>query len=322
VGGGPSTTAGSGGTWDSALSVGDFAAIRSVGFEPAGQVFGAAVYYLSTVMGAGCPGTSADQLLRDVSPEASETAGRSLTTGSWHGIAGPAARVARALYEGRRTAIDRMAGRCADRGGHGIVGAALRVREIPATSLTPGAIEFTVVGTAVRATGCPPPGRPFASDLSGPDFAKLITAGWVPAGIALGISVAGLHDELVTTSSGPWGTGNAEVPSYTALLILVRQDARRRLEQAVRGTGADGVVVSAMTLRTWSDSCHAHPGGTDRFAEAVTTGTAIAQFAGPHGTAPLPGLVVVHLGGQHQAAPTRITMPGQETGLPDRGPLG
>jgi hypothetical protein len=32
---------GRGGTWDSALSVGEFAAIRSVGFEPAGQVFGA-----------------------------------------------------------------------------------------------------------------------------------------------------------------------------------------------------------------------------------------------------------------------------------------
>jgi hypothetical protein len=32
------------GTWDSALSAGGFAAIRSVGFEPAGQVFGGAVY--------------------------------------------------------------------------------------------------------------------------------------------------------------------------------------------------------------------------------------------------------------------------------------
>ena len=38
-----------GGTWDSALSVNEFAAIRSVGFEPAGQVFGAAVYYLREI---------------------------------------------------------------------------------------------------------------------------------------------------------------------------------------------------------------------------------------------------------------------------------
>jgi hypothetical protein len=39
-----------GGAWDSALPVADFAAIRSVGFEPVGQVFGAAVYYLGTVL--------------------------------------------------------------------------------------------------------------------------------------------------------------------------------------------------------------------------------------------------------------------------------
>ena len=292
VHGGENTTAGGGEAWDSALGVSDFAAIRSVGFEPVGQVFGAAVYYLSTVLGAGCPGTSADSLLRDAQPEAAGAAERSRA--GVHGIASPAAKVAQGLYAGRRTAIDRMTSRCADLGGHGIVGAALRIREIPPEGLTAGAIEFTVIGTAVRASGCPPLRRPFASDLSGPDFAKLIMAGWVPAGIALGISVAGLHDDLATTSSGPWRTGNAEVPAYTALLIKARQDARRRLEQAVRGVGADGVVVSAMNVRVRSDPCHAHPGGADYFAEAVTTGTAVARFARPRAPAP-PVLSVKHL---------------------------
>jgi hypothetical protein len=42
-------TAGSGLAWDSALGVSDFAAITSVGFEPVGQVFGAAVYYLREI---------------------------------------------------------------------------------------------------------------------------------------------------------------------------------------------------------------------------------------------------------------------------------
>ena len=246
-----------GGTWDSALSVDGFAAIRSAGFEPVGQVFGAAVYYLATVAGASCPGTAAGHLLRDASPEASGTPGRIPGTASVRGFPGPAAEIAAGLYEGRRTAIDRMTGQCVDLGGHGIVGAALRVTEIPATSFTAAAIEFTVIGTAVRASGCPPLARPFACSLSGPDFAKLIMAGWVPAGIALGISVAGLHDDLVTTSSGPWGTGNAEVPAYTGLMIQARQDARDRLEQSVRGLGADGVVVSAMTLRVRSDACRA-----------------------------------------------------------------
>ena len=194
-----------GGTWGSALSVGGFAAIRSVGFEPVGQVFGAAVYYLATVAGVSCPGTTAAGYRRQ---DASVSVSVSV---SGESFAGPAGRLAQSLYAGRRTALDRMAGECADLGGHGIVGAALRVTEIPATSLTAAAIEFTVIGTAVRAIGCPPLASPFATELSGADFAKLVMAGWVPAGIALGISVAGLHDTLVTTSSGPWGTGNAEV---------------------------------------------------------------------------------------------------------------
>jgi uncharacterized protein YbjQ (UPF0145 family) len=308
MGGAGNTTASSDGAWDSALRAGDFAAIRSVGFEPVGQVFGAAVYYLSTVLGAGCPGTSADSLLREAPLGPAGTSGRSPAAVS--GIAGPAVKVAQGLYVGRRTAIDRMTGRCADLGGHGIVGAALRVREIPPDSLTAGALEFTVVGTAVRASGSPPLRRPFASDLSGPDFAKLIMAGWVPAGIALGISVTGLHDDLPTSGSGPWRTRNAEVPAYTALLTKVRQDARRRLEQSVRSAGADGVVVTTMTLRVRNDACRAHPGGTDYFAETVTTGTSVARFAGPRQAAS-PGLAVMHLDPGHAdgggEGPTRRT---------------
>lgn len=156
-------------------------------------------------------------------------------------------------------------------------------------------VQFTVIGTAVRGRGCPPLARPFTCDLPGPDFAKLLTDGWVPAGIALGIAAAGLHDTLVTTSSGPWGTGNAEVPAYTDLVIHVRQDARSRLEQAVRELGAEGVVVSAMTLRVRSEACHAHQAGADHFAQAVITGTAVARFSGHRQAARPPSLAVLHL---------------------------
>jgi len=283
------------GTWDSALSADGFAAVRIVGFWPVGQVFGAAVYYLTTVTGVSCPGTIATGYpLPGTSPEASGASGRGLTTG----LPSPAERLAQGLYEGRRTAIDRMAGECADLGGHGIVGAALRVTETSATSFTPAAIEFAVTGTAVRASGCPLLAHPFTSDLPAPDFAQLVMGGWVPAGIVLGISVAGLHDDLVTTSSGPWRTGNAEVPGYTGLVTRVRQDARDRLEQSVRELGAGGVVVSAVTLRVRSDACHAHAVGRDHFAESVITGSAIARFADQSRAAPPPNLAVLHLDGR------------------------
>ena len=293
-----------GGAWDSALSADEFAAIRSVGFEPVGQVFGAAVYYLSATAGVSCPGGARRYLLREGSPEAPE---RSATTVSGQGIPGPAARVAQALYGGRRTAIDRMAGECADLGGHGIVGASLQVRETPADSFTAGAVEFTVIGTAVRARGCPALARPFATGLSGQNFAKLVMAGWVPAGIALGISVAALHDDGRMTGPGRWGTRNAEVPAYTDLMIQARQDARSRLEQAVLGLGADGVLVSAVTLRVRSDACRAHPGGTDHFAEAVITGTTVARFADRRTTAaPPPSLAVLSLDAGESRMPGRL----------------
>ena len=46
----------SSGTWGSALTTDEFAAIRGVGFEPVGQVFGAAVYAVGYT-GYSCPGT-------------------------------------------------------------------------------------------------------------------------------------------------------------------------------------------------------------------------------------------------------------------------
>ena len=46
----------SSGTWGSVLTAEEFAAIRSVGFEPVGQVFGAAVYSAGSASGYSCPG--------------------------------------------------------------------------------------------------------------------------------------------------------------------------------------------------------------------------------------------------------------------------
>jgi uncharacterized protein YbjQ (UPF0145 family) len=262
--------------WGSVLSVEGFAAIRSVGFEPVGQVFGAAVYPLSVMTGLGCPGMGTRHGLRSASAAAADS-GMTVVSGS--GVPGPAARIAQALYDGRRTAVDRMTAECADLGGHGIVGASIQVMAVPAELLTTGAVEFTVMGTAVRAPGCPPPSRPFACGLSGQDFAKLIAAGWLPAGITLGISVAARHDDLLVTDRSRWGQANAEVAAYTDLIISVRQDARAQLEQDARAFGADGVIAAAMTLGLRGDACQAHPGGTDHVAQAVITGTAITRFS-------------------------------------------
>jgi hypothetical protein len=59
--------------------------------------------------------------------------------------------------------------------------------------------------------------------------------------------------------------------------------------------GADGVVVSALTVRVRSDQCHAHAAATDHFAEAVMTGTAVARIGGAKTGGPPPCLAVLHL---------------------------
>jgi hypothetical protein len=86
------------------------------------------------------------------------------------------------------------------------------------------------------------------------------------------------------------------VPSYTGLVASARQDARSRLEETVRGLGAEGAVVSAMTLRVRSEDCHAHLAAADHFVQALITGTAVSRFAGRHAPAPSPSLTVLPLG--------------------------
>jgi uncharacterized protein YbjQ (UPF0145 family) len=250
------------GTWGSALTTTEFAAIRSAGFEPVGQVFGAAVYAAGSALGYSCPaawGSSGD------GRRASQVSGRD---GS--GSFGP---LVQAMYQARHAAIDRMTAECAGLGGHGVVGVRLSLGSFPL-----GGLEFKAIGTAILAPGAGPP-APFTSDLSGQDFAKLIMTGWVPAGLALGISIGSRHDDRATTRQARWGSGNAEVAGWTELVNESRRDARRQLEGDVRRLGAEGVVIASMQMRVRERDCPAVVGRRDHIVEATLIGTAIARFS-------------------------------------------
>ena len=270
----------SSGTWGSALTTEEFAAIRSVGFEPAGQVFGAAVYNAGAA-GYSCPGVWT-----------SSGDGRPATRVSGRGGAGSLGPLVQARYQARQAAIDRMSAECTALGGHGVVGVRLS-----RGSFRFGGAEFTAIGTAVRAPGAAPgPPVPFTSDLSGQDFAKLIMAGWVPAGLALGISIGSRHDDRTTARQARWTSGNAEVAGWTELVSASRQDARIQLEHDVRRLGAEGVVIAGLSLRVRERDCPEVVGRRDHVAEATLIGTAIARFA-PAGLPPAgPALAVMSLG--------------------------
>jgi uncharacterized protein YbjQ (UPF0145 family) len=235
----------SGGSWGSALTTDEFAAVRSVGFEPVGQVFGAAVYAVGYTGGYGCPGE--------------------------RGSFGP---LVEAMYQARHTAIDRMTAECAELGGQGVVGVRLSRGSFPL-----GGLEFKAIGTAVRAEGAVHGQQaPFTSDLSGQDFAKLIMMGWVPAGLALGISIGARHDDRATARQARWRAGNVEVAGWTELVNESRRDARRRLEDDVKRLGAEGVVIASMRMRVSERDCPVTVGRRDHIVEATFIGTAIARF--------------------------------------------
>jgi uncharacterized protein YbjQ (UPF0145 family) len=181
----------------------------------------------------------------------------------------------RAMYEARQMAIDRMSKQCAQLGGHGVVGVRLSVGDFLL-----GGLEFTAIGTAVRAPGVAVGTQgPFTSDLSGQDFAKLIMAGWAPAGLALGIAVDGRHDDRGTTRQARWTAGNTEVAGWTELVGRCRHEARRALDSDVRRLGADGVVIADMRMRVRERDCPVTVGRHDHIVEATLVGTAIAGFS-------------------------------------------
>ncbi|HEV2452063.1 MAG TPA: heavy metal-binding domain-containing protein [Streptosporangiaceae bacterium] len=286
----------SSGTWGSALSTDEFAAIRGVGFEPAGQVLGAAVYNIGYTGGYGCPGSWAGY-------GGFAVPYRSVTQVSSQGGYGSFSGLVQTMYSARRAAIARMLAECAELGGHGVVGVLLSIGAFPA-----GGLEFKAIGTAVRAPGAPPPSQPFTSDVSGQEFAKLITTGWVPAGLVLGISIGARHDDWLTRGQTRWGAGNAEVTGYTELVNDARHDARIQLEKDVRARGAEGVVINSMSMRIRERECPAQEHGRDHIAEVTLIGTAIARFGRTAGREQArPSLPILSLDPQRrQAARVRL----------------
>ncbi len=280
-----------GGTWGSALTTREFAAVRGVGFEPVGQVFGAAVYAAGGARGYDCPA-------------AQGSAGAAPATQvSGQGEPGSFGLLVEAMYQARQTALGRMAAECAGLGGHGVVG--VRLRRGP---FRLGGLEFTAIGTAIRAPGAGPgPGMPFTSGLSGQDFARLIATGWVPAGLVLGISIGSRHDDRATARQTRQWSGNTEVAGWTELVSGARHDARRALEGDVRRLGADGVVIAGLRLRVRERDCPAAAGRHDHIVEATITGTAIARFARAGHRRARPALTVMPLGPRNrQAARTSL----------------
>jgi uncharacterized protein YbjQ (UPF0145 family) len=239
------------GAFTSDLTIEEFAAIRSVGFSPVGQVMGSAIYNVGWAY-SGC---------------------------GYYGYYGfgvapvvPVPTTQQLLNQARHRAVNRMRQECAALGGDGVVGVRLSVTRFHEIGL-----EFLAIGTAVRADGTKRPKKPFTSDLSGQDFAKLLRAGWVPVALVQGVGAMTRHkDRLQLAYGGSWY--NQELVGSTNLVQAARSAARDSLTSDARHAGGHTVVLRDTVLQVFETRCTSGIEGEDQAANAFLWGTAIVPY--------------------------------------------
>jgi uncharacterized protein YbjQ (UPF0145 family) len=176
-----------------------------------------------------------------------------------------------AIRHGRDMAMSRMTQEAAALGADGVVGIQFTDQRMEGQKR-----EFMALGTAVRSRGGVRPARPFTTDLNGQDVAKLISAGWVPAGLTYGISVVIRHDDWRTQQQVSAFTGNTEVSGYTELLTHARDEARHEFAQQAARIGGDSALASGIWSHVWP--LEVSEGHRDHVAECLIVGNVIARF--------------------------------------------
>jgi uncharacterized protein YbjQ (UPF0145 family) len=139
--------------------------------------------------------------------------------------------------------VARMSAECAALGGDGVVAVRAGLSPCPWDGR---AVAFTAYGVAVRARGNVRAPAPFTAHLSGPDFARLILNGWVPAGIAIGAGE--MWRNSAATEASP-AHRMREIGPWSDALTAAREDGRRRLLDDAQLIGGDGLLLATAETR-------------------------------------------------------------------------
>lgn len=266
---------GEAGAFTSALSVQEFAAIRSVGFSPVGQVLGSAVYNVGwSYSGCGYAGAYGYGGMRVGGYNSGGFSGGGIGGYGWQPapvVDVPAVR--NLLEQARHRAVERMREECFGLGGDGVVGVRLTVKSFYGNGL-----EFMAIGTAVKADGNKRPKRPFTSDLSGQDFAKLMRSGWVPVDLVQGVGAVIRHDDWAQRmQQSSWM--NQEMVGSTQLVMAARAAARESIARDAGKRGGQHIVLQDMQLNIFETRCqYGGDDAHDHLVDAFLWGTAITTI--------------------------------------------
>ena len=200
------------------LSVNEFLLARDAGCQPIAQLMGSSIYHIAQI------------------PD-------------YKGKTGELTVISDAHRESRRRALSRMWQEAVLVGADAVIGAQLRERMITMGTRGKGGddggevIEFTVVGTAVRAPFLThPQGSPIVTDLSGQDLWALIQEGWEPCGFFFDFcKYHGWHVNRGTGTMGELTKANDCVEAARTIVI-------DRLTAQATQESAEFVVGSELTI--------------------------------------------------------------------------
>jgi len=209
------------------LSVSEFILARDVKCEPISQVMGSSIYHVGQI------------------PD-------------YKGKTGEITTISDAHREARRRAVSRLFQEAAFVRADAVIGARLRERMITMGQRGKGGddggevIEFTVVGTAVRAPWLNhPPGQPIITDLSGQELWALAQDGFEPCCFLF--EFCRYHVWHVTTDS----VGHGEILSATAAIDQARAIASMKIHRQAAAFQAEFVVGSDIKLEAREVPCGA-----------------------------------------------------------------
>src|SRR5580700_2176531 len=193
-----------------------------------------------------------------------------------------------ALRSARHLAIQRMAQQAADLHAEGVVEVRIQV-EHDVWRGSRQVAKFVAMGTAIgfdasvaapahrgatslRLSG----GTPFTSDLTAPDFVKLLRGGYRPIAVAMGACVYGLDPRHLRD----YRTRDAEVSEYTQAFFDARETAMDRLQQDLFREHPEGTPDAPVGIVGVSVSESVYGGGQSApIVEFTAIGTAVAELA-------------------------------------------
>jgi uncharacterized protein YbjQ (UPF0145 family) len=202
------------------LSVSEFLMVRDAGCEPISQVMGSSIYHIGQI------------------PD-------------YKGSTGEITVISDAHRTSRQLALSRIAQEAAIVQADAVIGAHLKERMITMGARGKGGddggeiIEFTVVGTAVRAPWIThPPGVPIVTDLSGQDLWALAQDGYEPCGFLC--EFCRYHVWHVTRGGGSSNVG--ELRLADAGMEQARQIASGKMIEQAQRFAAEFVVGSDLKV--------------------------------------------------------------------------